>query len=62
MNVNELKNKWQQEEDNAKIIEWEFTDFSVDKCFDNLLKVNDIINKKGEVEGTIHRFMIVAKK
>lgn len=46
----------------SKIIEWEFVDFSVDKCFDNLLKVYNTIIEKGGIEGTTHRFMIVAKK
>ncbi|MBE5843478.1 MAG: class I SAM-dependent methyltransferase [Butyrivibrio sp.] len=46
----------------AHIIEWEFPGFSVDKCFDNLLKMQEIVDEKGRVEGTIHRFLIVAKK
>lgn len=46
----------------ARIIEWEFPDFSVEKCFDKLLKMQDIIDKEGFVEGTIHRYLIVAKK
>lgn len=46
----------------AHIIEWEFTDFSVDKCFDHLLKLQDIIEEKGYIEGTTHRYLIVAKK
>lgn len=46
----------------AHIIEWEFPDFSVDKCFEQLLKMQKIIEDKGKVEGTIHRYLIVAKK
>lgn len=46
----------------AHIIEWEFPDFSVDKCFDQLLKMQKIVEDKGKVEGTIHRYLIVAKK
>lgn len=46
----------------AHIIEWEFPDFSVDKCFERLLKMQEIVEEKGEVEGTIHRYLIVAKK
>jgi SAM-dependent methyltransferase len=46
----------------AHIIEWEFPGFSVDKCFDKLLKMQEEIDKNGKVEGTIHRFLIVAKK
>lgn len=46
----------------AHIIEWEFPNFSVDKCFEQLLRMQRIIEDKGEVEGTIHRYLIVAKK
>lgn len=46
----------------AHIIEWEFPDFSVDKCYDGLLKMQKEIEEKGSFEGTIHRFLIVAKK
>ena len=46
----------------AHIIEWEFPGFSVDKCFDKLLAMQEIIDRDGKVEGTIHRYLIVAKK
>lgn len=46
----------------AHIIEWEFSDFSVDKCFEQLLKMQKMIDKDGRIEGTIHRYLIVAKK
>lgn len=46
----------------ARIIEWEFLDFSVDKCFERLLKMQEILEEKGEIEGTIHRYLIVARK
>ncbi len=46
----------------AHIIEWEFPGFSVDKCFDRLLEMQEEIDKNGFVEGTIHRYLIVAKK
>lgn len=46
----------------AHIIEWEFPDFSVDKCFEQLLKMQEMIEKDGRIEGTIHRYLIVAKK
>ena len=46
----------------AHIIEWEFPDFSVDKCFEQLLKMQTHIEKTGVIEGTIHRYMIVARK
>ena len=46
----------------AHIIEWEFTGFSVEKCSDRLLKLQEEIDEKGKIEGTIHRYLIVAKK
>ncbi len=46
----------------AHIIEWEFPNFSVDKCFQRLLKMQRLIEDKGKIEGTIHRYLIVAKK
>lgn len=46
----------------ARIIQWEFPDFSVDKCFDRLLKMHKLIEQQGYAEGTTHRFLIVAKK
>ena len=46
----------------ARIIEWEFPGFSVDCCFENLLKMQRTMEKDGKVTGTIHRFLIVAQK
>lgn len=46
----------------AHIIEWEFPHFSVDTCFEQLLKMQDMVEKDGRIEGTIHRYLIVAKK
>lgn len=46
----------------AHVIEWEFPGFSVDKCFEQLLKMQRVIEAKGVLEGTAHRFLIVAKK
>lgn len=46
----------------ARVIEWEFVDFSVDKCLDKLLDLQKKIEKDGIIEGTIHRYMIVARK
>lgn len=46
----------------AHIIEWEFPGFSVDRCFDGLLKMQKEIDDNGVVEGTIHRYLVVAKK
>ncbi len=46
----------------ARIIEWEFPGFSVAKCFDRLLQLQKIIETDGKIEGTTHRFLIVARK
>ena len=46
----------------AHIIEWEFNHFSVEKCFDKLLDMQRVIDEKGYIEGTIHRYLIVARK
>ena len=46
----------------AKIIEWEFIDFSVDKCLNELLKAKEQIEKEGFVKGTTHRFFLIARK
>ena len=46
----------------ARIIEWEFPGFSVDKCFDRLLQLQKTLETDGKIEGTTHRFLIVARK
>jgi Methylase involved in ubiquinone/menaquinone biosynthesis len=46
----------------ARIIEWEFPGFSVDRCFDRLLALQEIIENGGSLTGTAHRFLMVAKK
>ena len=46
----------------AHIIEWEFPGFSVERCFGELLKMQEKIDKNGVVEGSVHRFLIVARK
>ena len=46
----------------AHIIEWEFPGFSVEKCFDRLLQLQKIIETDGKIEGTTHRYLIVAQK
>ena len=46
----------------AHIIEWEFPGFSVERCFGELLKMQEEIDKNGVVEGSVHRFLIVARK
>ncbi len=46
----------------AHIIEWEFPGFSVKACLNNLLQAQEILEKKGIIGGTIHRFLLVMAK
>lgn len=46
----------------AKVIEWEFTGFSVDRCFPQLVKTEAEIKEKGAVCGSIHRYYFAAQK
>ena len=46
----------------ARIIEWEFPGFSVSSCFNRLLELQSVIEEKGYIEGTTHRYLIVARK
>lgn len=46
----------------AKIIEWEFVNFSVEKTFDKFLILENELKSKGYIESTEHRLIIVAQK
>ena len=46
----------------ARIIEWEFPGFSVDRCFGRLLKMQEQLEGNSEIKGTTHRYLIVARK
>lgn len=46
----------------ARVIPWEFMDFSVERCFDRLLEVEKRIQEQGFVEGTVHRFYFVMQR
>ena len=46
----------------ARIIEWEFPDFSVDRCLDRLLQAQNMLDTNGLIEGRIHRFLLTAVK
>lgn len=46
----------------AKIIEWEFPNFSVSKCFDALLQLQKLMEAQGFVESREHRFLMVCAK
>lgn len=46
----------------AKILEWEYPNFSVEACFDKLLDCQREIDERGFLENQEHRFIIIAKK
>lgn len=46
----------------AKILPWEFVDFSVERCLDRLSQAQLILEEKGCIKGRTHRFLIVAQK
>ena len=46
----------------ARIIQWEFPDFSVDTHFENLCSAQQILEEKGSIDGQFHRFLLVAQK
>ena len=46
----------------ARIIPWEFSDFSVDTHLENLLNAQQILEEHGSIDGKIHRFLLVAQK
>lgn len=46
----------------AHIIEWEFPEFSVDECFETLIKMQEKLEQDGVIEGNTHRYLIVARK
>ncbi len=46
----------------ARIIEWEFVDFSVDKCLPQIENAQRQIEKDGSVSGRTHRFLLICQK
>lgn len=46
----------------ARIIEWEFPGFSVESCFENLYKAQQILDKEGAIEASTHRYLLAALK
>lgn len=46
----------------AKIIEWEFPGFSVDRCFGKLCVLQEQLESDGYIRGEEHRFFILARK
>lgn len=46
----------------AKIISWEFLDFSVEKLMDKFLILQEKLSEQGYIESTEHRYYVVAVK
>jgi len=46
----------------ARIIQWEFPDFSVDTHLEKLLRAQKVLEEHGSIDGRIHRFLLVARK
>lgn len=46
----------------ARIIEWEFPDFSVGTHLDNLLNAQRVLEEQGSINASIHRFLLLAQK
>ena len=46
----------------ARIIPWEFPDFSVQTHLPQLLHAQQVLEEKGCIEGNVHRFLLVAQK
>ena len=46
----------------ARIIEWEFKDFSVENNIENLLMAQKILEKEGRLSAKTHRFFLKLKK
>lgn len=46
----------------ARVIAWEFPNFSVRGCLDGLCRAQALLDEKGVIEGSTHRFLLVARK
>ena len=46
----------------ARILPWEFPDFSVERCLPGLFKAQELLERDGIIEGRIHRFLLAAEK
>ena len=46
----------------ARVLPWEFINFSVDTHIENLVKAQHVLEEKGYIEGKTHRFLLVALK
>ena len=46
----------------ARIIEWEFPGFCVEKYQEELFKAQEILEKNGVIRGRTHRYYFVVRK
>ena len=46
----------------ARIIQWEFPDFSVDTHLERLFQAQRILEEHGSIDGSTHRFLLVVQK
>ena len=46
----------------AHVIEWEFPNFSVEKCASRLFQAQSLLERNGSIEGRIHRYLLTARK
>ena len=46
----------------ARIIQWEFPDFSVDTHLDQLFAAQTLLETQGHIHATTHRYFIIAQK
>ena len=46
----------------ARILPWEFPDFSVDGNLERLLQVQNLLEAEGCIKGSTHRYLLIAKK
>ncbi|MDD6175256.1 MAG: hypothetical protein PUC59_05815 [Firmicutes bacterium] len=46
----------------ARIIAWEFPNFSVKNCLPQLHRAQKLLEQQGRLEGTIHRFLLTVRK
>ncbi len=45
-----------------KVVSWQIEDFSIEKYYDKLVQIHNMIQEKGDLRIKSHRFLIVAKK
>ena len=46
----------------AKVLPWEFQNFSVDGCAEQLRKAQKLVEERGSITGSYHRFLLLGRK